>query len=514
MDNWTKILQDYEQHCRNIAKASLIDINETADAKHKRIKYLEADYIRWFEYYFPGYAKVACAPFHRKAANAIINNTVSKTLLELFRGAGKSVHICLGIPLYLMAKGELKFMLLIGQNEIKAKKLLSDIQAQLKFNHRILNDYGKQFNYGDWSDGNFSTATGIRFQCLGFGQDPRGLREGENRPDYIVCDDLDVRKRCNNDKLMREAMEYITSTLWGCFDKGVERFVLANNRIHKKGILARLVELAKQSRLQAKALGIKSEYFHIKANALDANGEPTWTAKYTVEYWAQKKAGMPGRSWQREYMNNPVEDGTVFSADDILHKKMLQLRQYDSLIFYADLSYKDKGDFKAAGIIGKKGREFHAIYLFCRRCSRAVVAQWLYDLYQDKNLHKYSIRYMIEGLFAQDEFVNDFDMVGEDRGFYVPVVPDKEPKGNKFDRVESMAGYFERHNFYFNVDEQDSPDQIEIIDQILAFEKGSGSNDDGPDMLQSAITKLNKRTATTVAVSGMETWGERRSNRL
>lgn len=514
MDNWNKLIQDYEQHCRQIAKATLINVNESPSDKSKRIASLEKDYIPWFEYYFPNYAKVESAPYHRKIANAVINNPISKTLAEIFRGGGKSVHICLGIPLFLMFTGELKFMLLIGQNETKAKKLLSDIQAQLKHNYRLLNDYGKQFNYGDWADGNFSTIEGIRFQCLGFGQDPSGLREGEYRPDYIVGDDLDVRKRCNNDKLMREAMEYITSTLWGCFDKGRERFVLANNRKHKKGILARLIDLANQSKKAAKQLGIKSEYHHIKANALDRNGEPSWPSKYTVDYWVQKRAGMPKRSWQREYMNNPVEDGAIFSADDMLHKKMLQLRQYDSLIFYADLSYKDKGDFKAAGIIGKTKREFHGIHMFCRRCSRAVVAEWLYNLYEDRNLQRYNIRFFIEGLFAQDEFVNDFDNVGDERGYYVPVVADKEPKGNKFDRIESMAGVFERHNFYWNEDEIDTPDQIEVIDQFLAFEKGSGSNDDGPDMVQSGIAKLNKRTATTKAVSGMETWGERRVNRL
>ena len=33
-----------------------------------------------------------------------------------------------------------------------------------------------------------------------------------------------------------------------------------------------------------------------------------------------------------------------------------------------------------------------------------------------------------------------------------------------------------------------------LEDQLLAFEKGSGANDDAPDALQSAISQLNKST--------------------
>ena len=101
---------------------------------------------------------------------------------------------------------------------------------------------------------------------------------------------------------------------------------------------------------------------------------------------------------------------------------------------------------------------------------------------------------MIEGRLAQDEFVNDFDQEGDQRGYYVPVVADKSSKGNKYDRIESMAGFFERLNVFFNEALKNSTDITNLIDQLLAFEKGSGANDDGPDALQSAIVELNKAT--------------------
>ena len=54
-----------------------------------------------------------------------------------------------------------------------------------------------------------------------------------------------------------------------------------------------------------------------------------------------------------------------------------------------------------------------------------------------------------------------------------------------------MEGYFQRNNVFFNSALEHSPDCRELIDQLLAFKKGSGAHDDAPDALQSAIAKLN-----------------------
>ena len=50
-NKYQKLLQDYDKHCLRIAKATSINIHEKAKEKTDRIKHLEADYIRWFEYY-------------------------------------------------------------------------------------------------------------------------------------------------------------------------------------------------------------------------------------------------------------------------------------------------------------------------------------------------------------------------------------------------------------------------------------------------------------------------------
>jgi len=497
---YDKIIADYDKHCLRVAQATSIDINESLADKSKRIDKLEKEYIGWFEYYFPNYAKKKSAWFHKKLANAIIKNKQIKALAEFYRSAGKSVHIDMGIPMFLyLVMKDLFFMLLVGENETKAKKLLAGIQAQLQFNQRIINDYGRKFQQGDWSDGDFTTTDGVRFMALGFLQNPRGAREQASRPDYIVVDDVDNKRHVNNDRLMREAIDFITEDIWGCFDSednATERFVYANNNFNKKSITNRLKLFFNEKIKEAKANDESHDFFTLRVDAVkDINTfEPNWPEKTSAEYWRKKFNSMPFRSFMREYMNTHVEEGKVFKHNQIQFTKILPLHKYDAIVFYGDLSFKDEACHKGMLALGKIGRQYHILFIFFRQTSRTQLAQWLYDLYEDKHLSRESIQYFIEGLFAMGEFVTDFDEEGDIRGYYIPVVASKRGKADKYDRIESISGFFERMNMFFNEAEKDNADSILARDTLLAFEKGATIPLDFLDALQGALTEINAIT--------------------
>lgn len=497
-DKYQKIIADFDTHCQRIAKATELKYGESEKEKLERIAYLESKYIRWFEYYFPNYAKVKSAWFHEKLASLITKNKVIRLLAELYRGAGKSVHIDMGIPLFLMlVLKDLHFMLLVGETDVKAKKLISGIQAQLQHNKRLINDYGEQFNYGDWADGDFVTKGGVRFMAIGFGSNPRGAREGSERPDYIVVDDVDNRRHFKNSELMSESVDYITEDVWGCFDNmegGTERFVYANNNTHKKSITNRLKIYFKSAEQKAKEDGDKSVFKVLTVCAVkDLNTfEPEWPEKASAQYWRKKFRDTPYRSFMREFMHVHVEEGKIFKFEFMQWRPSLKLDRYDALVFYGDLSYKDTACFKGLWLVGKIGRDFDIIHGFLRQASRAQIAKWLYDTYEDKKLAKHPIKYRIEGLFAMDDFVNDFDTEGDSRHYHIPVVADKRPKADKDDRIEALAAFFERRNVYFNEAERNNYDQIELKDQLLSFEKGGGAAKDGPDALEGAFAECNR----------------------
>lgn len=496
MGNYDKLLKKYELHCRRVEKASTVNIFESPQDQEKRIQKNEKRYQHWFEYYFGSiYATSSCSWFHIKAAELIIRHPFIFLLLIWFRGAAKSVHVNMGIPLYLMqVKKDLKFMVLIGLNERKANRLLSDIQAQLVFNQKFIHDYGKLFKHGDWSEGDFMTSTGVRFAALGLGQDPRGLREGSNRPDYISIDDVDTKKRSRNPMLVREAVDYITKDIQGLFGSHRRRMIIANNLAFKNGIIAGLKKIWEE-RIQ-NAINTKKEIRHhiFQVNRVDRNGNPEWPERDTLAIIEAEKGEFTYRAWESEMMNNPIEDGAVFKAENIQWKKMLPLDEYESLVIRGDLSYKDEGDFKALKFWGKIKREYHLIDCYVRQSSRRAAASWLYDLFEDLNnrTNKHCIKVVIEGLFAQDEFVNDFDDEGDDRGWIIDVTADKRPVGNKYDRIESTSSKYERRRVFYNEEKKSSADFEAAVDQLLAFEKGSGSPDDSPDADHGAFDMLDR----------------------
>lgn len=481
-----KIWQEWRDLCETVQNASVVDMTETQREIKERRERAAADYEYFFTYYLSHYATAPCAEFQLDAAKVIKESAKIDIVMEWYRSSAKSVHATIGIPLWLMFQNDMRYMVVVSDNEKKAMKLMSSIQAELEYNRRIIHDYGEQKAIGSWSEGEFVTTTGVAFAALGIQQSPRGLRERDTRPDYIVVDDADTRSRCKNESRVREAAEWCVEDLRGCFDArdgARERYLHVNNRIHKNSILGVVLEMLPNA-------------VHSRVDALDENGEATWPGKTSTAYWEAKRAGMAYRSFMREYMNTPIEAGKVFKADWIEWGDMLPLDQYDSLLTYGDLSYRTSGDYKAVALVGRKGRMFHVIDFFCRRSSLPQVAKWLYDLEQHTlNPSKAAATHYVEGNFIQDSFVNDFDEEGEERGWYIPVIPDKRKKPDKFLRIEKSAAFYERRMVIFNERFKKRKDFQDAIDQILAFEKGSSANDDAPDALEGAIYLLNKRTA-------------------
>lgn len=512
--------EDFEAHCREIEKATGEQMpKETAKQKQERITRLLGNYKLFFEYYFPNYAKAQCAWFHVFIAHMLLKRKVFKGILEWFRGAAKSVHADLGYPMWLKAHKQMKTMLLVGSTEDAAERLLAGLQVQFTSNKRYINDYGEQTLHGNWADGNFTTKDGTFFYAIGIGQSPRGARNEENRPDYIVVDDVDTKKRCKNPRLVQEAIEWVNEDLMGCFDEGYERFLIVNNRFAKTSILSGIIaekmvkgytspvkELAQilkkagiaVSKEFTKSTGgyeytVKGNWHHLKVNAIDKAGNPTWPEKYTRQYWVDKKEDLGTIPFSREYMNNPVELGKVFKNAWIKYRPILPLNEYDQLVTYCDPSFKNTAtsDYKAILLIGRKGRELHIIKSFCRQCSISTMVRWFYDLHESLPAGVIS-DYWIESSFMQDMLLDEFAVEGDLRGYQLPIRGDSRQKPDKYSRIEALSPLFERGFVYINELLKDDTDLSEGLQHLLAIEPGYKTPDDWPDALEGGVWMLQR----------------------
>lgn len=484
-------IERWQKHCETVQAATAVNTAETLQDKALRIKHVRADYAAFVDYYFPHYTvnpetgmRTPCAPFHIKAASKILQNRNLRAVFKWHRGAAKSTHMDIFIPLWLKCQQnkQLNVMVLVGKSEDNANTLLSDIQAELQFNQRYIHDFGQQYNGGSWEEGEFVTKDGTAFFARGRGQSPRGLRYRSHRPDYIVIDDLDDDELCESPARVTRLTNWVKEALFGALDGGRGRFIMVGNLISKNSVLANI----------AATNGV-----HVsQVNVWDKNGNVSWAAKWTPEEVRAIEQFQGYRSFQKEYMNNPITEGAVFRNDWIKWGKMPDLKKFDELVLYIDPSFKGttKNDYKAAKLWGKAGSQLWHIKAFVRQCSVAEMVRWLYDLYEWSQSQGIAIKWYMEANFMQDTILDEFRREGDLRGYQLPISADKRKKPDKFQRIEAISPLWERGFVTYNETEKDDPDMQAGIEQTLAFERGMRGHDDAPDADEGAIWYLQRDT--------------------
>jgi hypothetical protein len=373
-------LQEYEQKLKAISLSSDVDLNESFGDKKARIKMLLGDYDAFAKYYFPHLCKGDCAPFHINLANQLLHKKRCFIVKKWSRSLAKTTHGSILSPIFLMLNGDLKFMLLVSANNDSATRILSNLQAELEANPRLKHDFGEFKLFGKWELGDFKTKTGVVFKAVGRKEKPRGLLDDGNRPDLIVCDDLDDDELVKNPRLVKEAAKWTFGALYGCFSPKKARFLMLGNLIAKHCLIQ---------------IGSEKKNAQVEQiNLLDEDGNPSWS-NYTLEECQDAIDAMGYIDAQREYFNNPIEEGTVYKEEWFQYKARRPFKEYDALVCYTDPSFKSgsKNDFKATVLVGKWKHEYHILKAFVEQTTVNKMVDWHYQMMDfvngEGNVHYY-----------------------------------------------------------------------------------------------------------------------------
>ena len=275
-----------------------------------------------------------------------------------------------------------------------------------------------------------------------------------------MIDDLDDDEIVLNKDRVNKLTAWVREALYGALDGGRGRFIMVGNLIARNSVLQNISSIP----------GV----YVSQVNILDSQGEVSWSAKWTKQEVQAQKDFMGYRSFEKENMNNPILEGSVFRAEWIRYKKLPSLSTYEDMVLYIDPSWKStkKNDYKAAKLWGTtKTGELHCIRPFLRQCS-------------------------VEASFMQDTLLDEFSTEGNLRGYQLPITGDKRAKPNKFARIEAISPLWERGKVYYNLDLKDDPDMLVSIEQTLSLEAGMSGHDDGPDADEGAIWLLQRRSRT------------------
>jgi len=515
-----ELYERFRERSAYIAHATVDSIiRETDDDKEKRINHLlkPDNYNQFFNYYFGKDTPIPmadsdCAWYHTAIYKDLYDNNYITLFNLIFRGGAKSTHANLGYILGLKQSQKAKFFLVVGANELRATMLLQDLQLQFECNARINDDFGNQKVYGSWADGIFETTDRCTFMALGIDQPFRGLRANGHRLEYVSIDDVEDKKRAQNQRLVREIVEKITGDIQGAFSKRSERTIINNNYFVEKGIIEGLLDkkgfnikkidtkhnqVLTHKYAKLYLINLTTQYFDYINNKNIKIWQPSWPERYThddclrkIEQYAYNKEILSG-----EYYNTPINAGKKIRPEMIKMVKPLPLNEYDIIVENWDLAYSDSACYKAKATIAIKNGQITVIDIFCRQTDILTAMEYHYRKASEILLHNSALISYYDASVAQEAiYEHQWLMAAKKFGSYHIPLPQKS-NVDKYIKIDTtLIGVLTSGVLAFADTLDNNPDWHEAKAQLLNFEKGGKYPVDFPDALADAIIKAQEFT--------------------
>jgi len=444
-----------------------------------------------------------------------------KHIWEWHRESAKSVFADIFVPIHMLVSGELTGVILASENADKAKNLIKDVEAQLRNNQRLINDFGSFGITGSWLSGFFQTKNSIGFWAFGLGQNPAGVRNGFNRPNLGIVDDADDKDKAKNQKLTQSRVDWIKGEFMGCLAKDNRYFIYLNNRVHREGITARLVGDIEEndpkdtSFAHVKAYLTENPITHeaifpdggteieILNDLIEKGAVPAWKEYYSLEDCAAKIVDYGLRNALRQMYHHHIEEGNIFHDDNMPWSEPFLLSSYDALVTYCDPAFGEsgKGCFKCIVLMGKKGHLYDVLHVWLKQKGNWInahryIAENLEKLHDIPSAHKEGVKvkaavmHWVEANSLQKtELRKSYQL--ENLGFEVPWYPryDDDTKPEKIGRIENLEPTANHKHLRFNINLKTNKDMIKLREQFKGFPSGFI---DGPDTVQGAKDKLDK----------------------
>lgn len=486
-------------------------------------------------------AGAVAPPFHHELCdilNVISNIEVNKRLAAAApRSHAKSSYLSKGKPVHEIAFRKRKYIIIISETPSVAKGNIEWISLQLKYNEKLRSDFGplldekQQLNPRDNSEEfiAWEALDGSRqrqltlVQAASSGQALRGRNWNGNRPDLIICDDVDSEKNNNTEQLRTELKEWFRKVVIPLGDPEGKKtaIVFMGTTVHAESLLIEIMknrgdfEAIKYKALikpparedlweecrklyqnrEDKASARNAELFYTAHKAeMDEGAEVLWPDVQPLFKLMAWKWDNGSKAFSTEYQNEPIDaESAIFDLEsyqywDVDGKRLddFKSRQYD-IFMGVDMAFgKKKGDYSAIAVIAKH-KETGLEY---------VVEAWGARLGIDQFMSKIiavADEWQPDGIAAEAVQGQDYivDQLKERMFREIQYPPSRVtkylPRGDKLLRIEAMEPDLAVGKLVL------AKRHALLLEQMERF--GSNSHDDLPDALHIARTLTKKRRA-------------------
>lgn len=263
--------------------------------------------LEWAYRYLPEHFYGAPAEFHREIAGLLEQH--DRAVFAAPRGHSKSSLVTLAYTLYRLAYGLSRYVVIVSDSGPQATDHVGNIYKELLENERLAKDYPHLALPGfehyrsqkvKRTTADFITVGGVRVTGKGAGMALRGMRHGSQRPDLLICDDLE------NDESVRTAEQRDKLKSWflksasNLFGASGGQLVFIGTVLHRSSLLAWLLSD------EGPEVYTKRLY-----RALTEDGTPLWPDAWTLEKLEAKRKEVGSRAFSSEFLNEPVDEGST-----------------------------------------------------------------------------------------------------------------------------------------------------------------------------------------------------------
>ena len=235
---------------------------------------------------------------------------VLRFALGLPRGFAKTTFIKLVIC-WLIAYDKVTYMLIVAATEDLASNILSDI-------NEMMSSPNAEAVYGKWFEAliiNNSREKAcnyhgrkVKLYGLGSFSSVRGIAKDNQRPDFILCDDMQTKENDDSEADSLRLRKWFTMTLLKCIAPRGDRVIAYLGNMYSEQCILYQLKLMK-------------EWTTLITGAILANGESLWPSLHPLEniiesFFHDEQLGMAD-DWYAEIMNDPRARSTKLLNEPI-----------------------------------------------------------------------------------------------------------------------------------------------------------------------------------------------------
>lgn len=387
-----------------------------------------------------------------------------------------------------------RYVLVISETDNLSKKLIGWCNKQLKFNKKLIEDFGRlmhEQNTRNEKDNEeaFITLDNQLVEASSSGKQLRGKRHGALRPTTVVTDDPSSTNNEGTKEAREKLIEWYNAVVLPIGSKTTNQ-IMVGTMVSATGLLAHvlkrrdfkscfydaIVSEPDHPKLWEEYIDLylhgeegECEAFYEKNKPLlDMGIETAWEWRWTYKALMERKANMGTKTFNSEYRNRAFSEDEKFfftenfgyyyyAIDPIMHTKSCV---YDGEHYsLADMSISAAWDIA----MGKSARSCYNSFVITGR-HEATGRIFVLEEYATKEPpHKFMEGIIqrvaayrpnllvVETINAQHEFYRQLQMELPRRGIYTTKVVDvKGHKSSKEQRIESLEPYCVNKTLIFN----------------------------------------------------------------